>query len=170
VTDASLTTDGDRTGVRLERTLAHPPDAVWRALTEPAELVRWFPCGVVVEGGTWRVGARLTFPFPPETIDLTLSGEVLVVDAPRVLVYTWGDETLRFELDAVGGGTKLVLVDLLAPGHAARNAAGWEDCLDRLEGRTPPRDAWRAHFDRYAASFKPTLGTQEGPPAAYRGG
>ena len=29
--------------IRKELTLASPRDRLWRALTDPAELVRWFP-------------------------------------------------------------------------------------------------------------------------------
>lgn len=169
MTDATLDTTGTRPAVRLERILADPPAVVWRALTDPDELARWFPCEIHVVGGVWRSGATLRFPFPPEVIDLTLEGEVLEADEPRSLAYTWGDETLRFELHAHDGGTRLVLVDELEAPHAARNGAGWMDCLDRLEGKAPSRDGWRVHFDELSATFEPTLGPQEGPPAGYKG-
>jgi uncharacterized protein YndB with AHSA1/START domain len=170
VTDATIETDGGRAAVRLERTLADPPAVVWRALTEPDELARWFPCRVVVDGGVWRVGAKLEFPFPAHVIDMTLVGEVLQVDEPRALAYTWGDETLRFELRDHDGGTLLVLVDVLERPHAARNAAGWEDCLDHLQGISTPSDSWRDRFARYTSAFEPALGPQEGPPEGYKGG
>ncbi len=80
-----------------------------------------------------------------------------------------GEETLRFELIPRAGGTRLVLVNELEPGGAARNAAGWEGCLDALAGIDPGEDAWRPRFDRYAAAFEPTLGPQEGPPPGYQG-
>jgi uncharacterized protein YndB with AHSA1/START domain len=116
-------------------------------------------------GGAWEVGAKITFPFPPGVIDLTLEGEVLEADEPNVLAFTWGEETLRFELSPADGGTRLVLIDELPPGTAARNAAGWDTCLDRLAGIDPAPDAWQPRFERYAAAFEPTLGPQEGPPA-----
>ena len=66
---------------------------------------------------------------------MTLTGTVLAVDEPKLLSYTWGDdEILRFELHPEGEGTRLVLSDQLQASWAARNAAGWEDCLDRLAG------------------------------------
>ncbi|HEV3211900.1 MAG TPA: SRPBCC domain-containing protein [Acidimicrobiales bacterium] len=170
MTDATIEADGDRAAVRLERTLADPPAVVWRALTEPDELARWFPCRIVIDGGVWRVGAKLEFPFPAHVIDMTLVGEILHVDEPHALAYTWGDETLRFELHEHDGGTLLVLVDLLERPHAARNAAGWEDCLDHLQAISTPSDSWRARFERYTAAFEPTLGPQEGPPEGYKGG
>ncbi len=102
-------------------------------------------------------------------IELTLTGEVLAVEEPRELAFTWGEETLRFALTPRDGGTRLVLVDELPPGAAARNAAGWETCLDRLAGLEPAANAWKSRFDHYAAAFEPELGPQEGPPAAYKG-
>jgi Activator of Hsp90 ATPase homolog 1-like protein len=123
-----------------------------------------------VSGGLWEVGAGITFPFPPEVIDMTLTGEVLEVDEPKVLAFSWGDEKLRFELSPEGEGTHLVLIDELPAGAAARNAAGWEVCLDRLVGLDPSPDAWRPRFEAYAAAFEPALGPQEGPPAGYKGG
>ena len=166
----TLVLDGARPSVRLERHLPDPPSIVWGAITEPEQLRSWFPCDVVVAGGRWEVGAALTFPFPPDVIDMTLTGEVLVVDEPNALAFTWGEETLRFELSAIDGGTRLVLVDELPAGVAARSAAGWEVCLDRLAGLDPGPDAWQPRFDAYSAAFEPALGPQEGPPADYKGG
>jgi uncharacterized protein YndB with AHSA1/START domain len=165
----TLLTDGARPAVRLERQLHDPPEIVWRALTERDRLRSWFPCDVIVEGGEWVPGAAITFPFPSEVIDLTLTGEVLEVEEPNLLVYTWGDETLRFELSDTDGGTRLALIDELPGSHAARNAAGWDACLDRLVGETPGPDSWRPRFDAYSAEFEPVIGAQEGPPAEIKG-
>jgi uncharacterized protein YndB with AHSA1/START domain len=165
MTDATLLTDRPRPAVLLERHLSDPPDVVWRALTEREQLRSWFPCDVILSGGRWEVGAAITFPFPPEVMDRTLTGEVLEVDEPNVLAYTWGEDTLRFELSAEGDGTRLVLIDELPAGAAARNAAGWETCLDRLEGIEPAPDGWQPRFEHYAAAFEPTLGPQEARPA-----
>lgn len=167
--DATLVTDATQPAVRLERDLPDPPAVVWRALTEREQLREWFPCDVIVAGGEWRVGAAISFPFPADVIEMTLSGEVLAVDEPRQLAFTWGEETLRFELTARGDGTRLVLIDELPAGAAARNAAGWDTCLDKLAGGEPAADAWQPRFERYAAAFEPTLGPQEGPPEGYTG-
>jgi uncharacterized protein YndB with AHSA1/START domain len=170
MSDARLLAGGHRAAVRLERQLPDPPAVVWRALTEREQLRTWFPCDVIVDGDRWVVGAGISFPFPPEVIDMTLTGEVLEVDEPRRLTFTWGEETLRFELAPLrGGGTRLVLIDELPPGAAARNAAGWADCLDRLAGREPAPDAWQSRFAQYSADFESVLGPQEGPPAGYKG-
>jgi uncharacterized protein YndB with AHSA1/START domain len=164
MTDARLLTDGARPAVQLERHLADSPEIVWRALTERDQLRSWFPCDVILSGGRWEVGAAITFPFSPDVIDLTLTGEVLEVDEPNLLAFTWGEDTLRFELSPEGDGTRLVLIDELPADSAARNAAGWETCLDRLAGVEPPQDGWQPLFERYAAAFEPTLGPQKGRP------
>jgi uncharacterized protein YndB with AHSA1/START domain len=165
MTDARLVTDRGRPAVRLERHLPDPPAVVWKALTEREQLREWFPSEVIVSGGRWEVGAAITFTFPPESIDRTFTGEVLEVDEPRVLVFTWGEDTLRFELSPEGEGTCLVLIDELPPDAAARNAAGWERCLDRLAGLEPAPDAWQPRFDHYVAAFESTLGPQERRPS-----
>ena len=170
MTDATLLTDRPRPAVKLERHIADPPAVVWKALTEREQLRAWFPSDVIVDGGRWEPGAAISFPFPPEVIDMTLTGEVLEVDEPNVLAFTWGEETLRFELAPEDEGTRLVLIDELPASAAARNAAGWDTCLDRLAGLEPDSDAWRPRFEAYAAAFEPELGRQEGPPAEYKGG
>lgn len=164
-----LLADDARPAVRLERHLPDPPSIVWLAITDREQLRSWFPCDVIVAGGQWKVGATITFRFPPEVIDMTLTGEVLAVDEPNALAFSWGDEILRFELSPADGGTNLVLVDELSANIAARNAAGWEVCLDRLAGLDPPPDAWRPRFEAYRVAFEPRLGPQEGSPAGYKG-
>jgi uncharacterized protein YndB with AHSA1/START domain len=166
MTDATLLTTDSRPAVRLERHLPDPPPVVWRAITEREQLRSWFPSDVVVAGERWEVGAAITFPFPPGVIDMTLTGEVLDVDEPNTLVFTWGDEVLRFELSAEDGGTRLVLINELPADAAARNAAGWDVCLDRLAGLEP--DAWLPRFEAYSAAFEPVLGHQAGPPAGHK--
>ena len=167
--DATILTANGRPTVRLERELADPPSVVWKALTDREQLRSWFPCDVIVEGGVWKVGASISFPFPPDIIDMTLTGEVLEMDEPSRLAYTWGEDTLRFELSESGSGTLLVLFNELSASGAARNAAGWDDCLDRLVGLAVSSDAWRTHFAEYQRAFEPVLGPQEGPPDGYKG-
>ena len=166
MSEASLTTGGTQgAAIRLERVLPDPPEVVWQALTDRDRLKTWFPCDVIVEGGRWEPGAGISFPFGPEPDAMTLKGEVLEVREPESLAFTWGEETLRFTLTPQGTGTLLVLVDELRPGVAARNAAGWDDCLDLLGGAARDKDAWQPRFEHYSALFSPKLGEQEGPPA-----
>ena len=165
MSDATLKVEGERPVVRFERHLEDPPEVVWRALTEGEQLKRWFPCDIVTD--EWKVGAALTFLFREGNVP-ALTGRVLECDKPRVLAYTWGEETLRFELTPeASGGTYLILTDEVARGFAARNAAGWDECLARLEGHSGEGDGWKARFDHYVAEFEPVLGPQEGPPPGF---
>ncbi len=78
-------------------------------------------------------------------------------------MFTWGEDTIGFELSAVEGGTTFVLTEELGATKAARNAAGWEVCLERLVEGVVGED-WSSRFHRYNAVFEPVLGAQEGPP------
>jgi uncharacterized protein YndB with AHSA1/START domain len=164
MSDASLDTDGARPTIRFERTFPYPPEEIWRSLTEREELKRWFPTDIITDD--WKVGATLTFVFR-ENQAPSFTGTVLELEEPRLLAYTWGEDTLRFILTPrPGGATHLVLTDELEPGWAARNAAGWETCLANLAGADAD-EPWKPRFDHYTVVFEPTLGPQEGPPPGF---
>jgi uncharacterized protein YndB with AHSA1/START domain len=122
------TTDG-RPVLRFERRLAHPPEKVWRAITEPAELAHWFPAAIE---GDRKMGARLRFVHPGGE-GPTLEGEVKEFDPPRVFAYTWGESLLRLELQPDRDGCILVFTQTFDERpSAASYAVGWESCLDAL--------------------------------------
>ena len=164
--EATLLREGARPVLRFERHLARPVDDVWRAVTDPAEMRSWFPTRVEID--EWRAGASLTHHFDEHDID-PLPGTVLEWDPPRLVRFTWAEDTIGFELaPGPDGGTVFVLTEELAANHAARNAAGWESCLDCLE-HGAETEAWQPRFEHYVAAFEPRLGRQEGPPEGYRG-
>jgi uncharacterized protein YndB with AHSA1/START domain len=115
--------------LQFVRTLDRPPATVWRAFAEPELVAKWFPSSIE---GELVTGALLTFnisdyntePFP---------GKVIEVDEPTLLVMQWGPDVLRFELAQTSTGTELTMtVELSEQGRAARDAAGWHECLDKL--------------------------------------
>lgn len=118
-----------RPAVRFVRTYAHPADRVWRAVTAPAELGRWFPSAVEYEP---RVGGAVRFSGDPYTDDLP--GVVLVYEPPRRFGFTWGDDEVHLCVDPVDDGScRLTLVNVLADRTtAARNGGGWYVCLEEL--------------------------------------
>jgi uncharacterized protein YndB with AHSA1/START domain len=153
---AMLDTGDGRDTLRFERTLAHPRERVWRAVTDPAELAAWFPSAVVYEP---RVGAPMQFDFGGEHGIDVWPGEVLEFDPPRVFAFAWGEDVLRFELTDAGAGTALVFTHAFAhqPGKPARDGAGWATCLDALDGlldggRGAGQD-WSAHHEAHLARF-----------------
>ena len=127
--DAILEDDRGRTVLRFERTLRHPPERVWRALTEVDDLRGWHPSPFELEpemGGTVR--------FLPPDGDAFGDGRVTEYDPPRALAYTWGEDELRFELRDHDDGCLLVLTHTFDDHFkAARDAAGWTICLANLE-------------------------------------
>jgi hypothetical protein len=88
-----------------------------------------------------------------------------------VLEFRWGTDVLCFELRADGDGTMLTLVDTIDDlGKAARDAAGWHECLDvlahHLGGDAPPwspGDRWAQVHPGYVEAFGPQAATI-GPP------
>jgi uncharacterized protein YndB with AHSA1/START domain len=143
--------------VRFERTFPHPVTAVWDAITDPRRLAQWFPTSV--EFAALRPGEPITFRFAEDRYP-ALRGVFREVRAPKRLVFTWGDDELTFDLAEAGGGSACRLsfsVALDAAEKAARDAAGWEQCLDMLaivaDGQAParpwPSDSWQSYYDEY---------------------
>jgi uncharacterized protein YndB with AHSA1/START domain len=163
--EATLLRDGERPILCFRRHLPHPLEEVWRTVTDPAEMRSWFPTRIEID--EWAVGAVLTHHFDGQDFD-PVPGVVIDWDPPHRLRFTWGEDIIGFELSAsTDGGTRFVLTEELSANHAARNAAGWETCLDRLEHPTDLRD-WQERFEHYVLIFEPVLGPQEGPPAGHR--
>ena len=171
---ATLLEDGGRTCLRFERVLAHPREKVWRALTAASELAAWHPSPFEFEP---RVGGRVTFnselggPEMPE-------GEVREYDPPTALAYTWGEDLLRWELAEHPDGCVLVLTHAFDDRFkAARDAAGWDLCLEALpaalEGHAPaeaarPRaipEGWRELNAGYERRFGIAPERATPPPA-----
>jgi glutathione S-transferase len=125
----------------MDRMLAASPMRVWHALTDPDALTRWFwPAALhPVAEVDLRPGGKLRIEAPGQ---MAVEGEFLRIDEPRVLEFTWcwdGEDlvtTVRVELSAVDGGTRLVLHHGGFPDDGQRDshATGWSDCLARLPG------------------------------------
>lgn len=127
--DAILEDHDGRVALRFERTLRHPPERVWAALTELDDLRRWHPSPFQLER---RAGGAVTF-LPPEG-EAFGDGEVTAYEPPRLLAYSWGEDHLRWELEPQFEGTLLVLTHTFHDRlKAARDAAGWDLCLAALD-------------------------------------
>jgi uncharacterized protein YndB with AHSA1/START domain len=129
--------------VRFERVYPHPVERVWRSITVPEEMASWFPSTVEVD---LREGGEMQFTFPEHEVD-PMTGRVLELDPPRVFAFLWGEDLLRLELAPEGDGTRLTLLQTLrSEDEAARNAAGWHVCLDRLGGEETD---WEPYYEEY---------------------
>lgn len=121
------------TDIELDQFIAREPAAVWRALTEPELLARWWAAGDIKP----IVGHRFT-------MDMGSWGrqpcEVLEVEPGRLLSYTFAegdlDTVITWRLEAEGAGTRLFLrhagfaedsISLKGMGN------GWPGLLRRIE-------------------------------------
>jgi len=168
---AQVRKEGDKWTLILVRELRHSPQKVWQALTDPAHLREWAP--FVADGGLDTVGAtvNLTWVGAPKPIETTVKR----ADAPRLLEY--GD--IRWELEVLGGGTRLTLWHSIDRRFISWGAAGWHislDALDQLLGGTPIDriagseaanfDGWQRLNAEYAKQFG--IETPNKPPPGAR--
>jgi uncharacterized protein YndB with AHSA1/START domain len=175
---ADVRKDGDAWTLILVRNIAQPPDKVWQALTDPAQLREWAPFDA--DGSLGMAGATVkltTVGAPgPHVTETT----VMRADAPRLLEYNWGGSDMRWELEASGGGTRLTLWASIDRRYIAMGAAGWHICLDVLDhlldgtpiGRIVGPDAmkfegWQRLNGEYARQFdaeaSPSSGSASNP-------
>jgi uncharacterized protein YndB with AHSA1/START domain len=155
---AQVQKDGEKWTLILVRALRHSPDKVWQALTDPAELREWAP--FVVDGNLATVGetVKLTWVGNPTPIDTE------VTQAQRFTILEYGD--IRWELEAIAGGTRLTLWHKIDRRFITWGAAGWHIAFDVLDlllsgtplGRIAGADAmkfagWKRLVGEYANQF-----------------
>jgi len=122
---AEVRKDGEKWTLILVRALRHPPEKVWQALTDPAHLREWAPFDVDGSLGTVGTTVNLTWMGAPTPLQTTVKR----ADAPKLLEYN----DIRWELEAIGGGTRLTLWHNIDRRFIAWGAAGWHICFDVLE-------------------------------------
>lgn len=90
--------------------LAHPPQKVWRALTEPELLARWL-MKTDLKPQVGRVFQFRRDPLPHW--DGVIDCEILEIEEPRFISYTWRalglDTVVSFTLEETEAGTRLTL-------------------------------------------------------------
>jgi hypothetical protein len=154
---AQVEKGGEKWTLILVRELRHPPEKVWPALTDPAQLREWAP--FVVDGSLGAVGTvNLTWAGNPKVIET----KVTRADAPRLLEY--GD--LRWELEPLDSGTRLTLWIKIDRRFIAWGAAGWHICFDVLDqllngtpiGRVVAGEAIKFGFQRLNAEYAQQFG------------
>jgi uncharacterized protein YndB with AHSA1/START domain len=126
--------------------VAAPPERVWRAVTEPAQLERWY-----APGGPWEIpalqaGAQVRFFNTPEDVQVAT---IAALDPGREISFRWqadpaqpGAEIVTaFRLEPVTGGTRVTLYESgydtlpgdMGPALAAQAAEGYTASLEALK-------------------------------------
>jgi uncharacterized protein YndB with AHSA1/START domain len=119
--------------IEHEETYPYPPERVWRALTDPAELGVW----LMPTDFAALAGHKFTFDARPSLG--VIDGEVLDVEPPRLLRCRWsgmfGQTVVTFTLTPLGGGTRLRVThtgwDDQGLGHRDGFDSGWHDKLTK---------------------------------------
>ena len=127
----------------VERTIPHPPEKIWRALTQSHLVEEW----LMKNDFEPKAGHRFTFRATPVPGWKGFTNcEVMTVEPPHRLVYSWGDGTesdsglrtiVTWTLTPQSGGTH---VRMEQSGFRAADesgfkgmGAGWPRILERLE-------------------------------------
>ena len=152
---ATVSVTPDQDAIVSEIEIAAPPERVFKALVDPAQMMQWWTsdqCKTEFfemdarRGGKWRFGTSKSGTLNVNGVSqFFCHGEVLEYDPPRVLAYTWignwhEDKSrvtiVRWELSPAGKGTKLkVTHGGLAQENVARKdyGSGWPGVLGALK-------------------------------------
>ncbi len=152
-----MASTAETASVQRELQIDASPATVWEFLVDPAKAVRWMGMQVTIEpreGGEYRCDV-----IPGHSA----RGEVVELDPPHRLVFTWGWEpgedgahpvppgasTIEISLEPEGEGTRLRFThrDLPSQESATSHEVGWDHYLARLAtaaaGGEPGADPWQ---------------------------
>jgi uncharacterized protein YndB with AHSA1/START domain len=133
--------------LRLTQTIPAPRSAVWRAITEPEQLAKWWgPEGFAAPsvdfepqvGGRYRIAMQ-----PPDGQLFHLRGEFREVDPPWRLAYTFvwdppdpDDRETRVTLELEDRGQKtevsLTQSEFATPARLELHQGGWTESFEKL--------------------------------------
>lgn len=121
---AQVRKSGEKWTLILVRELRHSPEKVWQALTDPSHLREWAP--FIADGSLGTAGTTVNLTWVGGSGPLPTT--VTRADAPKLLEYN----DTRWELEELGGGTRLTLWHNIDRRFIAWGAAGWHICFDVL--------------------------------------
>jgi len=154
--------DGDRATLAFRRRLSRPPEVVWKALTDPAELSGWYMTKATVDG---REGGTVELHAGPSRLHVT--GRILAWDPPNVFEHEWKvaprpelpsgeDAVIRWVLIRDGEGTVLHLEHRNLNRETALGfAPGTHAFLDRLGAQLSqkPLPNWQERYGQVASRY-----------------
>ena len=123
----------DTRSIVVERQMAHPPEKIWRALTQPHLIEEW----LMKTNFKPEVGHRFDFRADWGSVDC----QVVTVEPNRTLSYTWGahglESVVTWTLSPTGAGTHLRMEQVgFRPDQKQAYAGakfGWARFLENLE-------------------------------------
>jgi uncharacterized protein YndB with AHSA1/START domain len=126
-------TSAETLSVVLEREIPHPPEKIWRALTQPHLIAEW----LMKNDFKPQVDHKFSLTAEWGSVDC----QVLEVEPNRTLAYTWGDSRLSsivtWTLSPAGAGTRLRMEQTGfrpdQPRYFQGAQAGWPRFFDNLE-------------------------------------
>jgi uncharacterized protein YndB with AHSA1/START domain len=143
-TKGTVTIEGDYATLRYRRRISHPREVVWKAITDPKELVGWMNTKAVIDGRNDG-----TIDFVNAVSGFHTTGRILVWNPLRIFEYEWHispnpglpngepESVIRWELKQDGDSNTNTLLTLihsrLTKLTSLRFAPGWHAYLDRLE-------------------------------------
>lgn len=157
--------EGAKATLVFRRRLDHPPEVVWKALTDAAELSGWYMTRASVDG---REGGSIDFVSGPSRLHVT--GKILEWDPPRVFEHEWKvaprdelksgeDAIIRWELSRDGEGTVLHLEHRKLNRETALGfAPGTHAFMDRLEAQLNhlPLPNWQERYQQVSPQYPPS--------------
>jgi len=157
--------EGEKATLVFRRWLAHPPEAAWKALTDPSELSNWYMTKAVIDG---REGGTIDFIAGPSRLHVT--GRILTWNPPTVFEHEWKvaprpelpsgeDAIIRWELRREGEGTTLHLEHRKLNRETALGfAPGTHAFMDRLQAQLDSEllPNWQERYQQVAGSYPPS--------------
>lgn len=139
----------DQDAIIAEIHIAAPAERVFRAICDAGTVLRRAPHLDVFEmdlrvGGKWRLELRMPKPYHGVSV-IKHDGEILEVDPPRLLAYTWfanfhtdpkHRSIVRWELTPTKNGTHVKVTHsglASEPGARADYAGGWPGVLEEIK-------------------------------------
>jgi uncharacterized protein YndB with AHSA1/START domain len=144
MTEQTAVTGSDAGTIEREVRIAASPEIVWSFWVDPERLTRWMSRSAAFDASP---GGAIRLDYGSGNVML---GQVVELDPPRRLVFSWGWEDpaeavrpggsrVEVDLEPDGDGTRLRLRHSGLPNDAevAGHAEGWDYFLSRLAEAVP---------------------------------